>query len=201
MKTTAILALCLLILAGCGPALQELPEAPITPVPSVPSAPVPFPGPTTPTFVDYSMSAETSQKLKAGLTSTTKYFMTESYKQLSLGQHYTFGIAFTNRVPEKDNFLVDVKFKRAYDKSTNTIDGVDATDVATWLAHNDYSVTPLQPNQQSFQSIVVEVKDFADGSTPQKGTYEFDVNVFHQAQFSEVNQEYSGDIVLAIQVV
>ncbi len=147
------------------------------------------------------MSAETSQKLKAGLTSTTKYFMTESYKQLSLGQHYTFGIAFTNRVPEKDNFLVDVKFKRAYDKSTNTIDGVDATDVATWLAHNDYSVTPLQPNQQSFQSIVVEVKDFADGSTPQKGTYEFDVNVFHQAQFSEVNQEYSGDIVLAIQVV
>ncbi|MBI4151257.1 hypothetical protein HY492_03965 [Candidatus Woesearchaeota archaeon] len=197
MKTTAILALCLLILAGCSPALQKLPEAPLTPVSSATPAPAPTPSPVS---VDYSMTPETEKKLHDGLTSTTKYFVTESYAPLSSGQHYTFGIGFTNRFPEKDNFLVDVAFKRAYDKSTNTIDGVDASDVATWLSHNDYSVTPLQPNQQSFQTIVIEANNFADGRAPPKGTYEFDVNIFHQAQFPEVNQEYSGDLTLAIQV-
>lgn len=195
MKTTAILALCLLFVAGCSPALQKLPEAPITPVPLETPAPAPVP-----VAVDYSMTPETEKRLKDGLTSTTKYFMTENYRQLSAGQHYTFGIGFTNRFPEKDNFLVDVSFKRAYDKATNTIEGVDASDVAVWLTRNDYAVTPLQPNQQSFQSIVVDVGTFPDGSEPQKGTYEFDVDVFHQANFPEVNQDYAS-ITLAIQVV
>lgn len=199
MKNVVLLVSLLLVLSACGPALQKLPDAPITSV----SPPVEqtAPEPTAMPQVDYSMTAETRAKLTKAFTSVTKYAVSETYAQLSPGQHHTFGVAFTNRQINKDKFLVDVQFKKAYDKNTNTIDEATAANVVPWLAQNDWSVTVLEPNAQSTQTVVIEPQNFADGAVPPKGTYVFALNIFHQGDFIKVDQEYSGEIELNIQVV
>ncbi|MBI4145030.1 hypothetical protein HY493_02385 [Candidatus Woesearchaeota archaeon] len=201
MRTAMIIAMIALFLVACQPAPAT--TSPTQSRPSVPSSPVieEVTTPPAPFVEDYSLSDETRAKVEKGLTSTTKWFLSETFAQLAVGEHYTFGVGITNRLQQKDKFLVDVQFKRAYDQSGNTIEEADAAQVASWLARNDFSVTPLDVNKQSIQPIVVEVLSFADGSTPPPGTYEFDLNVYYQGNFPDVSQEYSGDITIAVKVV
>lgn len=198
MKKLFALLIVLLLAACSGPALQKLPEAPIAPLSSPPAATT---QPETMPVIDYSMTAETRGKLMEVFTGSTKYAVSETYVQLSPGSHHTFGVAFTNRFADKDQFLVDVKFKKAYDKGTNTIDGVTSVQVAPWLAQNDLSVTVLQPNDQSIQEVVIEATKFANGANPPKGTYVFSLNVFHKGDYIQVDQPVSGEIELNVQVV
>lgn len=198
MKQVWALLSVLVLVSACGPALQKLPEAPLTspePVVQTPAPEVQAPP------VDYSMTDATRAKLLSGFKSVTRYAVSETYVQLSSGKHHTFGVAFTNRELNKDKFLVDVQFKKAYDKNTNAIENANAAQVVSWLAQNDWSVTVLEPNQQSIQSVVIEPQNFADGSAPPKGTYVFALNIFHQGDFIKVDQEYSGEIELNVQVV
>lgn len=201
MRTALIIAMIALFLVACQPSAPA--TATPAPRPSVPSSPVveEVTTPPAPFVEDYSLTDETRAKVEKGLTSTTKWFLSETFAQLSVGEHYTFGVGITNRLQQKDNFLVDIQFKRAYDKSGNSIESANAAQVASWLARNDFSVTPLEMNKQSIQPVVVEVLQFADGSTPPPGTYEFDMNILFQGNFPDVSQEYSGDITIAIKVV
>ena len=202
MTKTAILAVVFLIaIAGCvsAPAPSE-PVSSEVPAPGFEDVPEMIVAPDAETK-DYSISSRTMGKIEDKFTSTTKYTISETFMKIERGEHHTFAIAFTNRLQVQDNFLVSAEFKRAYDTRSNPIDGVDEVQIATWLARNDFSVTPLDINEQSIQSIVVEVVDFADGTSPLPGTYEFDVNVLAQMGLFEVTEEYSGDITVAIQVV
>ncbi|HSU73156.1 MAG TPA: hypothetical protein VLJ21_04895 [Candidatus Binatia bacterium] len=200
MKRTLIALLCLMLLAVA--ACSSAPSAP-APTPSpVETQPAPAPeSAPTPVAVDYGLSQATRDKVAGNLKSTTKYALSESYTKLALGQHHTFGLGFTNRLVAKDNFLIELVFKRAIDKSSNTIDVATAQNIIPWLAHNDFSITPLNPEQQSIQPIVIEVTSFTDGSVPPPGTYEFTARVLHQGGFFGPTEEYSGDISLAVQVV
>jgi hypothetical protein len=201
MKKTAIIALlCMLaLLVACAPVAQPAAPAPVA-APSAPAA-APAPSVTSSPAIDYSMSTDTQNKVDAGIKGTTKWYLSENFVPLSVGQHHTFGVGFANRQNTKDNFLVDVSFKRAYDKSSNSIESATAAQVAGWLSQNDFGITALQPDGKSIQPVVIEVKNFADGSTPPRGTYVFALNVFHQGQYSQVNQPYSGALDLNIQVV
>lgn len=190
-----LLIIALLALSACAPVAQQP-----APAPSAPASAAPAETPSAP-FVDYSLQQETRDKVTANMKSTTKYSLSESYIKLMPGEHHTFGIAFTNRVAEKDNFLVSVSFKRAYDKSGNSIDAATEAQIATWLAHNDFSVTPLDINQQSLQPIVIEAANFADGSTPPKGSYEFNVEVLYQNGLFSPTDEYSGRLPVVVQVI
>lgn len=193
-RTLIALLLLLIAVTACAPAAQQPAPAPAPAPTAAPSAPAPLP------TIDYSMSQATQDKVTAGLKSTTKYSLSHTFARLAPGQHETFGIGFTNRFREKDNFLVSIEFKKAYDKATNNIDSATADNVATWLAQNDFSITPLQPDQQSIQPIVIEVANFADGSAPPKGTYEFTAEVLHQGTFFGPTEEYSGELQIAILV-
>ncbi len=200
MKKLAILTLLLMVLAACSqPALQTLPDAPMDSAPEVASADI-TPAPSVPAD-DYSMPSETKTKLDKGLTSVTKYFLTENFAKLSPGQFKVFGLGFTNRLIDSDNFLPVLTFKRAYDKGTNTIDSANAQQVAGWISQNEFFVTRLSPGEQEKVPVVIKVMDFADGTPAPKGTYEFELNVFHQGEYFQVDQDYSGDLTISIQVV
>jgi|GEM_PF-6085183 len=202
MKTTLMfLMIALLALAACAPTAQETPAPTPAPVESTPE-PVavaesePEPAPST----DYSLADTTRAKVTSNLKSTTKYYLSESFVKLAPGQHHTFGIGFTNRIEKRDNFLVSVTFNKAYDKNSNSIDVTDEQ-IATWLAQNDFAITPLDINQQSIQPVVIEVTDFADGTAPAKGSYQFDVEVLYQNGLFSPTSEYSGRLPVVIQVI
>jgi hypothetical protein len=198
MKRTSIVLvfIALLALAACAPAQQQPSPQP------APTENAPAPTPITPSTPasDYSLSQETRDKAMAGLTVNAKYALSENYVKLYAGQSHTFGIAFMNSFSKNDNFLVDIQFKKAYDKSSNSIDVTEAQ-IAPWLAHNDFTVTPLEAYQKSVQPIVIEAAVFADGTPPPKGTYVFEAQVFHQGTAFKVDEEYSGEQQISIQVI
>lgn len=211
MKYSAIISLIALmvVIAGCAPAPAPADPAPTQQVPApgfedveemvvVTGPPV---EPSRDSREDYSISDETMAKIEKNFGSTTKWHISETFRKIDRGDHHTFAIAFRNRMANKDNFLISVEFKRAYDRSSNSIESVDEAQIATWLVRNDWPVTPLDVDEDSIQSIIIEIKDLADGTSPPAGTYEFDVNVLAQMGLFEVTEEYSGDITIAIQVV
>ena len=146
------------------------------------------------------IDADLVKTIDEQLTPSIKYVMPLSFRKMAYGDSFVFGLGVQNVNTYDMQYLVEAEFNRAYDKYTNTIDGIDEDMVNSWVKTN-FEVFELSKYGKKTISMVVEVGNMAPGKKPVAGAYEFDVQVM-SGKLSDalLNDEYGAKTKLTIKI-
>lgn len=100
--------------------------------------------------------------------------------KIDRGQHKTFGLGIYNTLEDgTDDFRVAVKFRRAYLRNGDEMQGWDSAYInENWIHGLKDTEFTIEPNKYELVPIPVSVKgDMGTGVPTKFGTYEFDVCV------------------------
>jgi len=186
MKKILVLMLALIVLAGCaaqqGPdesAAREAAKAAETPVgDKIVKAPSTV------------ISAELRDEIESALVKGVKFSMPLNYRKMEYGDSFVFGVGVQNVKTKQYEFSVDVTFKKAYDRMTNSI-SVDDDLMNSWIK-STIGPFDLDQNQKNVVSVRIEAGDIRPGIEAAPGTYVFDVKSYSREHDNVVRDAYAN---------
>ncbi len=201
MKKMIVCVLLLVLLAGCIKVQETDSQQETNPAEVGVDETVEDEGVEVPKPKSYVLGAEAKTLVEDQMAKGQDVILPQVFQKLAYGESYVFAIGVNNKQTQEDEFIVNVKFKEAYGNYKNPIDGADEETMNTWIK------TVFQPfilgsYKNQIMGIAIESGDMSPGVKAQRGTYVFDVDVYHRISpgAGKINSEYGPGNQISIRV-
>ncbi len=184
MKKLLVLMLALVVLAGCAQVDDESAERDAAKAAETPVGDKIVSAPST------VLSVELKDEITSALVKGVKFSMPLNYRKMSFGDSFVFGVGVQNIKARQYEFSVDVTFKKAYDRMTNSI-SVEEDMMNNWVK-STLKPFDLAQNDKKVVSVVIKAGDIRPGIEPALGTYVFNVESYFREYDNVVRDAYAN---------
>lgn len=146
------------------------------------------------------MDADTKQRLTTALSpGGVKLALSHTSIKMKIGESRVIGVGLRGITNPEDNYQVNYSLRRAYDKSTSPIVGVDTNAVLIWMDKNGvnpwsntFGAVTLKNKETKTYPFLLTIKPTLSGGAPtQPGTYVFNFKAYNQKDWKFINYDYA----------